>query len=149
MFEKFSHVLTTEKNRNLLIKCIKDIGLSYNYNFHDDDIYSSLDVNLKDAIDNNIVGSKYLTNSSLLKSANLHIALKSSKDLKELYSLKLKSSSLSENIKNKIIEQDIDMSVNHYSRRKEIKVDRLLEPPRRDDAPIVIRKMTPRELLKD
>jgi len=142
MLTKFNDVLLSEKNQQNLHVSIKQIGQSFNYDFHDDDINSCLENQLKSAIESNISGNKYLINSNILKSTNLHIALKATKELKELYSVKMK------NIPSDSTSENFSITTSHESRRQEITVDRFLEPPRRDDVPISIRKMTPRELLK-
>lgn len=136
MYARFNHVLGSQENINNLNIAIKNIGLSYNYTFSDQDIQSALNYQLKIAIETNFTGSRYLTSSDLLRTANMHIVMKTVKDLKETYAM---TSSVIDNI-------EIDNV--HFVRRKEVSVDRIIEPPRRDDAPIVIRKMTPRELLK-
>ena len=144
MYERFNYVLLSESNQTNLLKAIKNIGKAYNYSFDDNDVKIALEIQLKNAIELNIGGSRYLTSSNSLKSVNMHIVIKTSQDLKQMYALK-NISNIATSIPNS--ENEIENNIS-YSRRREVNLDRTMEPPRRDDAPIVIRKMTPRELLK-
>ena len=146
MHERFNYVLLSESNQTNLLKAIKNIGKAYNYSFDDNDVKIALEIQLKNAIEHNIGGSRYLTSSNSLKSVNMHIVIKTSQDLKQMYVLKnISNIATSDFIPNS--ENEIENNIS-YSRRREVNLDRTMEPPRRDDAPIVIRKMTPRELLK-
>lgn len=142
MYARMSHVLTSEINYNVLQKGVNELCESKLIQCSLEEIKTSIEHQLKLAIENNIAGTRYLTNENQLASANLHIVLKAVNDLKAL-----KSRPILEKLLN---EDDFDQ-IQSSQRRKEVKVrERSFSVEKVDDnhrfAAHEIDQKTPRQL---
>ena len=108
-----SHVLSSESNIIVLQKGVLDLCESKHISCTKDEIKVGVEHQLKMAIENNIAGTRYLTNENQLWAANLHIVLRAVNDLKSLKSEPTLETVLSE--------EDFDQ-IQTSRRRKEVRV---------------------------
>ena len=142
MYAKISYVLTSENNLNVLLKGVEDLCDAKQIVCTPQEMRTSLEYQLKYAIENNIAGTRYLTNENQLSTANLHIVMKAVNDLKALKSRPILEKVLSE--------QDYDQ-MQSSQRRQEVKVrDRSFSVEKVDDthrfAAHAVDQKTPRQL---
>lgn len=83
MYARFDHVLTSEKNIKILCEAIIALGKSKHMVFTEAEANLAVEANLKQCIEQNVSGSRYLTNADALFTTNQYIIAKALNDLKE------------------------------------------------------------------
>lgn len=83
MYPRFSNVLTCSQNRNILLQALIDLGTAHSFVISEQEATTALEYYLKKAIEENVMGTMYLTSEHHLSSVNLYIISRSFKDVQE------------------------------------------------------------------
>lgn len=89
MYAKFSHVLTSRKNIEILTNATKDFSVAKHIECTKNDVDLALQATLQIAIEENVMGGKYLTNAHALFAANQYIVAKALTSLQEKKSIEI------------------------------------------------------------
>jgi hypothetical protein len=135
MYSKFNHILTSSKNKEINVNAVAQLAKAKHIHVDPHAVSLAVEAELKKAVEQNIVGSRYLTGADMLHSANMYIV---SNALREL--------ELHQALASETVENAPQQEHTFTSRRREIQMnDRSFEIPRASDpAPV---KRTPRYLL--
>lgn len=141
MYPKFAHVLSCSGNKEILCEAVQDLGKAGGLQFSTVDTMQSVDTHIKRAIEENVVGTRYITSPQLLFAANQFVVTRALNDLKEA------SNRLSHETSLKAMSQNDQAKTKYSQKRREIQTDRFLEPMKNEDDLTKTNDSTPRKLL--
>jgi hypothetical protein len=128
MYAKFSHVLTSGKNIEILTSAVKDLSKAKHIDCTKNEVDLALQASLLSAIEDNVMVAKYLTSAHALYDANQYIVAKALKSLQDKKSIEIGGDVISQK---------------NESKRKEVAVsDRSLQVQQPEEEQVA--KITPR-----